>query len=749
MIRREDALDYHAGTRPGKIELRPSKPCLTARDLRLAYLPGASFPCEAISASPGAEYLYTARGNLVGIVTNGTAVPGLGDIGARAAKPMQEGMALLCKRLADIDAFDLEVDTRDAAQFVDTVRRLEPTFGAIMLKDLRAPDGLWIYDQLRETAGIPVFHENLWSTAVVAAAALVNALALADKAPGSVRVVIGGAGTVGIGCARMALQLGVLAEHLLLYDAHGLIHPDRQDLTSDQRELARPEAARTLEEGLRDADVFIGASAGGVVTPAMVQSMAKYPIVFALATPDREIAWDDARRSRRDAIVATALAQYPNAILDLLSFPFILRGALDVQATRITDGMLLAAASALAELAREEVVDEVSRAYGHERFTFGPDYLQPKPIDPRVLAREATAVARCAIEEGVARAPVDPSQYEEALRVRIGAGRETLRRLVVKARRECPRVVFPEGTHETILRACSILADEGIARPVLLGNEVEVRRAMEECGVDAAGITIVDPARNVRREAYVDEYFQLRRRRGVMQTTAAERLRSFEYFGAMMLHSGDVDMMISGVRSHYADSIRIVLEVIGTAPGVRRVSSCYMVLLPRGVYFLADCAVNIELDAAALAETALLTAGCARMLGIEPRVAMLSFSNFGSVEHPFARKVRHATEIVRQRAPGLAIDGEMQLATAVARDVRREYFPFTSLEEDANVLVFPDLQSGNMSMQVLQHLAEGLVVGPVLLGTRLPAHLVQLGATAEEVVNLTTVGVVEAAALKR
>jgi malate dehydrogenase (oxaloacetate-decarboxylating)(NADP+) len=618
-----------------------------------------------------------------------------------------------------------------------------------MLKDLRAPDGLWINDRLRESLGIPVFHENLWSTAVVAAAALVNALALADKAPGSVRVVICGAGTVGIGCARMALQLGIRPDHLLLYDVHGLVHPDRDDLTHYQRELARAEAARTLAEGLCDADVFIGASSGGVLTPAMVQSMAKFPIVFALATPDPEIAYDDARRSRRDAIIATSLAQYPNAILDLLSFPFILRGALDVQATRITDGMLLAAAHALAELAREEVADEVSRAYGHERFTFGPDYLLPKAIDPRILVREATAVARRAIEEGVARAAVDPAQYEDSLRARIGTGRETMRRLSVKARRECPRVVFPEGTHETILRACSILADEGLARPVLLGNETEVRRAMEDHGVDSAGITIVDPARNVRRDAYIDEYFELRRRRGVMRATAAERLRHADYFAAMMLHAGDVDMMISGVESHYANSIRVILEVIGTAPGVRRISSCYVVLLRKGVFFLADCAVNIDPDAEALAETALLTAGCARVLGIEPRVAMLSFSNFGSVDHPFARKVRVATEIVRQRAPGIVVDGEMQLATAVARDVRREYFPFTSLEADANVLVFPDLQSGNTSMQVLQNLAEGVLVGPLLLGTRLPAHVLQYGSSVESVVHLTATGTVQAAGMRQ
>jgi malate dehydrogenase (oxaloacetate-decarboxylating)(NADP+) len=395
------------------------------------------------------------------------------------------------------------------------------------------------------------------------------------------------------------------------------------------------------------------------------------------------------------------------------------------------------------------VVDEVSRAYGHERFTFGPDYLLPKPIDPRIVVRESLAVARRAIEEGVAGVALDPPRYEESLHARFGTGRETMRRLMVNARRECPRVVFPEGTHETILRACSILADEGIARPVLLGNETDVRRAMEDIGVEPAGMTLVDPARNVHREAYADQYFEMRRRRGVMRSAATERLRQPEYFAAMMLHGGDADLMISGVGSHYADSIRVILEIVGTAPGVRRVSSHYMVLLPKGVYFLADCAVNIDPDAEALAETALLTARCVRALGFEPRVAMLSFSNFGSVEHALARKVRRATEIVRERAPALVVDGEMQLATAVDADVRRQYFAFTELKSDANVLVFPDLQSGNMAMHALQQLTDGVVIGPVLMGTRLPVHLVQYGSSVEQVVHLTAMGIVEAAGLRQ
>lgn len=749
MVRRDEALEYHAGPRAGKIEVRATKPCLTARDLRQAYLPGASFACEAIAADPTALARYTARGNLVAVVTNGSAVPGLGDIGPRAVKPMQEGMALLCKRLADIDVFDLEIDARDPETFVDTVLRLEPTFGAIMLKDVRAPEGLAIHALLSERLGIPVFHENLQSTAVVAVAALSNALALADKAAADVRVVVCGAGTVGLGCARLVLALGVRPDQLWMYDQSGPVRPERRDLTSYQREFAREDVAPTLADALRGADVFIGASAGGVLSPDMVQTMAAYPVVLALAMPAPEITYDAARRARRDVIAATSVSGVPNAVLDLLSFPYILRGTLDVQATRITDGMLLAAAGALAGLAREEVVDEVSRAYGHERFTFGPEYLLPKAIDPRILVRESAAVARRAVEEGVAGQPLEAAAHEEALRVRVGTGRETMRRLMVKARQECPRVVFPEGSHPTILRACSILADEGLVRPILLGSEAAIRRAMEETGVEAAGATVVDPAVSVRRDAYVEQYFGLRHRRGVMRATAAERIRRPEYFGAMMVHSGDADLMISGVASHYADSIRVILEVLGTAAGVKRVSSHYLVLLPRGVFFLTDCAVNIDPDAEALAEQALLTAACARALGIEPRVAMLSFSNFGSVEHPFARKVQRATDLVRSRAPGLVVDGEMQLATAVDAAVRRDYFPFSLLQADANVLVFPSLEAGNMAMHVLQHLTDAVVVGPVLMGTRLPAHLIQYGSSVEEVVHLVATGIAEGAGLRK
>ncbi len=748
MIRREDSLHYHENERPGKIELRASKPCLTPRDMRLAYLPGAAFPCEIIAADPQAAFRFTARGNLVGVVTNGSAVPGLGNVGPLAAKPMQEGMAVLFKRLADIEVFDLEIDAQDADAFVETVSRLEPTFGGINLKDIRAPEGLHIYDRLSDALCIPVFHENLHSTAVVAAAALLNALDLVDKTLGDVRVVIGGAGTVGLGCARLLRRLGVASDNLLLYDINGLIRQDRADLNLYQREFAAGAGPETLAEGLRGADVFVGASAGGVLSQDMVRSMGRFPVVLALATPLPEITYTDARAARRDVIVATSQGQDPNAVVDLLSFPYIFRGALDCQATRITENMLIAAARSLAELAREDVVDEVVRAYGNERFTFGPEYLLPKPIDPRIFVRESAAVARQAIDDGVARKPLDLDAYEERLTVRLGAGQETLRRLILKARQEARRVVFPEGANETILRACGILADEGIADPILLGAEAEIHAAIDRLGLELGGVRVIDPARSPQRDAYINEYFALRQRHGVTAASAERRLREPEYFGAMMLQHGDADLMITGLEAHYAESLRVIVDAIGTAPGVHRMSGHYMVLLPKAVYFLADCAVNIDPSAEDLAETALLAARLVRSLSLEPRLAMLSFSNFGSVNHPLTRKVRQATQLVNERNPALVCDGEMQLTAAVNSAMRKRYFPFSDLHDDANTLVFPDLQSGYLALDLLQELGDAVIVGPVLMGTRLPAHILPQGSSVEHIVNLTAISIVASAADK-
>ncbi len=747
MIRREDSLNYHSAGRPGKIAIKATKPCLSPREMRLAYLPGAMFPAEEIVRDPAAVYRYTARSNLVGVITNGTALTGVGDVGPAAAKPMQEGMAVLFKRLADIDVFDLELDTTDVDRFVDTVAALEPTFGAINLKDIRAPEGLQIYERLCEVLSIPVFHENLYGAAVVAVAAIINALELVGKSIDEVRVTLCGAGTVGTGCGRLLLSLGVHQENLLVYDKEGLLHPGREDLKDYQRAFQRDHPAHRLEEGIEGADIFLGASAGGVLSQEMLRRMARFPIVLALATPEPEIAYEEAVAARRDIIVATGFGVHPNAIRGTLSFPYIIRGALDVRATKITEGMLLAAARALAELAREEVVEEVERAYTNERFSFGANYLVPKPIDPRILVCESSAVAECAMRENVARLTLDGDAYRESLRLRLGTGRETLRGLVLRARQHQLRVVFSGGTREAVLRACRILIDEEIASPIVLGNGDEVRRAIDRIGVNLGGLPVVDPDLDPRLERYVEEYFRMRGRRGVMRPAAADRVRHRDRFAAMMVHAGDADMMIGGSRTDYAETLRTILEVIGTAPGVRRVSSHYLVLLPKDAVLIADCAVNIEPNAEELAEIALLAARTARAIGIEPKVAMLSFSNFGTIAHPHADKMRRATEIARERDPGLVIDGEMQLAIARDSALRQAYFPFAALDHDANVLIFPDLQSGNLTMQSLQYLGEAVPIGPILMGTRLPAHLLPYGATVEEVVNLTAIGAVEAAAL--
>jgi malate dehydrogenase (oxaloacetate-decarboxylating)(NADP+) len=749
MIKREHSLEYHSSDRPGKIELRATKACLTPREIRLAYLPGASFPAAEIHRDPAAAFQYTARGNLVGVITNGTAVPGLGNIGPVAAKPMQEGIAVLFKKLADIDVFDLEIDTTDPDRFVETVRMLEPTFGGISIKDIRAPEGLRIYDQLRDRLRIPVLHENLYSTAVVAAAALINALDLVNKRMEEVQVVLCGAGTVGTGCARLLLRLGVTPGNLLIYDHKGLLHPDRTDLFEFQRDFARPAAARMLAEGMKGADVFIGASAGGVLSLELIRSMNRFPVVFALATPTPEIEYEAARSARQDIIVATALGEFPNAVVDLLSFPYIFRGALDVQATAITENMLLAAARALAELAREDVPGEVENAYGGQHFSFGPDYLLPKPIDPRVLVWASSAVARQAVEDGIASWPVPLEDYQESLIVRMGTGREMLRGIVLRARAENYRVVFPEGTNETILRACGILIDEGIASPILLGREEEVQKAIDHLGLDLHGVAIADPARSPKFESYLEDYFVMTRRRGVIRAAANHRLRQPEYFAAMMLHRGDADMMISGLSTQISESFHTIREIIGTAPGIRRISSHHVLLLPKDVVVLADCSINIDPGAEDLAEIALLAAHKARILGLEPRVAMLSFSNFGNIDHASTKKVRRAAALAKEKAPGLIIDGEMQVAVARGSAFRGEYFPFSSLDRNANVLIFPDLQSANLAQQCLQYMGDATAIGPVLMGTRLPAHYVQYGATVEQVVNLTAIAIVEGTPLRK
>jgi malate dehydrogenase (oxaloacetate-decarboxylating)(NADP+) len=745
MMTVEEALSYHQGDRPGKTEIRPTKPCLSPRDLRLAYLPGALAAVRAIAEDPSRLSSLTNYGNLIAAVTNGTALPGLGAVGPRAAKPMQEGTAVIFKRLADIDVFDLGIDTTDVDTFVETVRLLEPSFAGINLKDVAAPQGLDIYDRLQQRLGIPVFHENLYGPAIVAVAALINALDLADKRIDSVRVVVCGAGTVGLGCLRLLEALGMSAEQFLLFDREGLIHPERTDLSPHQLRFARVDAAGSLDAALHGADVFIGAAAPGIMTADMLRAMGPRPLVLALSAPEPEIGYAEARATRHDAIVCTARVREPNALVDLLSFPYVFRGALDVEATRITETMMLAGARALADLAREEVPPEVARAYHNERFGFGPEYLLPKPIDPRILLVESAAVAAQAIADGVARRPVDPVAYQERLRARAGSGHDLVRQIILKARRLQPRIVFPEGAAPAIIAASAIIADEGIGTPILLGSAVDIAAAAERAGASLAGVSVLDPQTDGRADQYAEDLYRRRARRGLIRERARQKVLDPWYFAGMMLDAGDADMMISGVTAPYSQSIAQVLEVIGPAPDAGRVAGLYVVLRSRQVYFLADCSVTIEPDAAQLAQVALLSAGLVRALGIEPRIAMLAYSNFGSVEHALTRKVRSATELARRADPRLCIDGEMQLLTALDPRIREAYFPFCALQQNANVLIFPDLQSGSLALQLLQTIGDALVIGPILLGTRRPVHLLQYGAAPEEVVNLAAVGAVYAA----
>ena len=744
MIRNPDALRYHAGERPGKLEVKASKPCLSPRELRLAYLPGATFPASAIAQDPAASYLYTCRGNLVGVVTNGTAVPGLGAVGAGAAKPIQEGIAVLFKTLADIDVFDLELDAASVDELVGAVRMLEPTFGAINLKDLRSPDGLAAYDRLVETMHIPVFHEGLYGTAVVATAALLNALELAGKRLEQARVVICGAGTVGLGCARLLRADGLPAENLLLYDVRGHVHPGRDDLSVYQREFART-GPPGLAGGLEGADVFLGASVAGTVDQAMIRSMARFPIVFAMAMPDPEIEYQAARAVRRDVIVGTSRAQDPNAITDLLSFPYIFRGALDVRARAINEEMKLAATYALADLAKEDVPEAVADAYGKQSFSFGPEYLIPKPFDYRVLLWVAPAVARAAMESGVARQTVDLEQYRNALESRLGRRREVMRDIILKAKQEPKRIVYPEGEHERVLRAAAQIVEEGIAHPVLIGHPERIRACAAAHGVELTGIETIPPQDyDLRVERYATKLFEKRQRKGLTMSEARARMRQPVYFGCMMVEEDDADGLVAGENTNYPETIRPALEVIGTAPDSRHVAGLYMMVLQHDIMFFADTTVNIEPDAETLAEIALMSAAFVTRLGIRPALAMLSFSNFGSTRVPQAERVKHAVEIVKSRAPNLTVEGEMQVDVAVLPELLAAQFPFSRLKERANVLIFPDLNAANIAYKLLWRLGGAEAIGPILLGMDRPIHVLQRDASAADIVNLSALAVVDA-----
>jgi malate dehydrogenase (oxaloacetate-decarboxylating)(NADP+) len=746
-ITKQDALDFHRFGRKGKLEVVPSKPCATARDLSLAYTPGVAEPCREIEKDPELVYEYTGKGNLVAVISNGTAVLGLGNIGPLAGKPVMEGKGVLFKRFADIDVFDIEVAETDPDQFIECVARLEPTFGGINLEDIKAPECFYIEEKLKARLGIPVFHDDQHGTAIISAAAFMNALELANKSIGDVRVVFAGAGAAAVACANLYLTYGVRPENMLMADRSGVIYQGRQENMNPYKErFARKTNRRTLAEALEGADAFVGVSSARLVTGEMLKTMARDPIVFALANPEPEILPDEAHAARPDVIMATGRSDCPNQVNNVLGFPFIFRGALDSRASQITEEMKLAASRALADLAKEDVPDAVARAYGVEAFRFGRDYLIPKPFDYRVLLRVAPAVAEAAAKSGVARKPIpDLEAYRERLAGMLSAARSFMHVIHEKARRSPRRVVLAEGDHPKIHRAAKLLAEEGLARPILVSVGGKAREALRALDVKAP-VEVVDPETHPRFAHYVDAYYDRRRRRGVTREVAVAHLRLRHYFAAMMVDQGDADVSLSGLTTSYPDAIRPALQVIGVAEGVRRVSGLYVLLLKERALFFADTTVNIDPTAQDLAEIAILSADTASHFDIKPRVAMISFANFGNTPHPLTDKVRQAVEIVRQRRPDLECDGEMQADTAVLPGFLQENYPFARLTGPANVLVFPELQSANAAYKLVWRLANADVIGPILMGMRAPIHVLQQGVDVPDIVNMAAYGVVDAQA---
>ncbi len=743
-IRRQEALDYHSQGRPGKIQVSPTKPFKNQRDLSLAYTPGVAEPCREIAAHPADAYSYTAKGNLVAVVTNGTAVLGLGNIGALAGKPVMEGKGILFKAFADIDVFDLEVGSDDPRELVRFCQLLEPTVGGINLEDIRSPDCFYVEQALREQLSIPVFHDDQHGTAIITGAALLNALEIVQKDIRKVRVVFAGAGAAAVASAKHYVRLGVQRDQITLCDERGVLHADRDDLDEYRRRFAVRGKARTLAAALKDADVFVGLSVGGIVTGEMLKAMAPRPIVFALANPDPEISPEEARRARSDAIIATGRSDYPNQVNNLLGFPFIFRGALDVRARKINEEMEMAATRALAALAKEEVPEAVMRAYGVERLRFGPDYLIPKPFDPRVLLWVAPAVAWAAVGSGVAGRVIDVDEYRAELDARLGRAREVMRGLSGRAQQSPQRIVFPEGDDPRILKAARILADDGIAEPILLGDPDAIRRQADDADVTLEEITLANPRASTQLDGFAQELWERRRRKGITLREARDRVRDPMYHALLMLRAGQADAVVAGVDMYYPDAMRPALEVIGAEPGRRHVSGIYMMVLPQQTFFFADCTVNIDPDAETLAEIASATAQFVQRLGIEPRVALLSFSNFGSVRHPAADKVQRAVALLHEREPTLQADGEVQADTAVVERILMKTYPFSKLKGTANVLIFPNLDAANISYKLLDRIGGADAIGPILVGMAQPVHVLQRGSDVNDIVNMAVIAAVDA-----
>ncbi len=743
-IRKKDALDYHRQVPKGKIEVMPTKPCRTQWDLSLAYTPGVAEPCREIQRDPECTFEYTARGNLVAVVSNGTAVLGLGNIGAHAAKPVMEGKAVLFKRFADIDVFDLEVNSESPEDVIKFCQLLEPTCGGINLEDIKAPECFYVEETLRKTMSIPVFHDDQHGTAIISGAALLNALELVGKEIDKVRIVFSGAGAAGLATAEHYLRLGARRENIIMSDIHGVIYEGRAEgMNPYNARFAVKTTMRTLAEAMRDADVFVGLSVGNLVTPDMARSMAARPIIFAMANPIPEISYEDAKAARPDAIVATGRSDYPNQANNVLGFPFIFRGALDVRARAINEEMKIAATHALAALAKEDVPDAVLRAYGVGRLQFGPEYILCKLFDPRIFIWVSSAVADAAMRSGVAQIQIDVQEYREQLARRIGRTYQVMQNVRQNARAAPKRIVFSEGEHEKIIRASYQLVDEGIAFPILLGRPPVIADKLRDLGLGELRAEIIEPGHSPRLGAYVEEFYRIRQRRGVTESEAREQMLNANYFGAMMVHMDDADGFIAGVSQHYPDTIRPALHVIRMREGVHRVSGLYVIATRKEVYFFADTSVNIDPCAEEVAEIALLAADVAREFNVEPRVAMLSFSNFGSTQHPLAEKMRRATELVKQKEPNLMVEGEMMADTALSPELMQEY-RFSKLQGGANVLIFPDLEAANIAYKLMIRLGGAEALGPILMGMSKPVHVLQRGATVEDIVNMAAIAVVDA-----
>ncbi len=744
-ITKEDALQYHKNGRHGKIEVIASKPCSTQRDLALAYTPGVAHPCNVIHENPEAVFDYTAKGNLVAVVSNGTAVLGLGNIGPLAGKPVMEGKAVLFKRFADVDVFDIEVNSEDPDDIIKLCKLLEPTFGGINLEDIKAPECFYIEETLKKELNIPVFHDDQHGTAIISGAGLINALEIVAKKINEVRVVFNGAGAAGIACAEFYVTLGVKRENILLCDSQGVVFKGRtKNMNPFKEKFAVETKARTLEDAMKGADVFAGLSVKDAVSKKMVKSMAPRPIIFAMANPDPEISYDDAKSVRDDLIMATGRSDYPNQVNNVLGFPFIFRGALDTGARSINEEMKLAATKALAALAKEDVPDSVIRAYGNEPITFGPDYIIPKPFDQRVLLWEATAVARAAMETGVARKMIDLDVYREQLEAKLGRSREIMRMVINRAKTNPKKIVFPEGEEDKILRASQIILEEGIATPVLLGDPKIIQEKKHKLHLDLKGIEIVDIKNSKQQKNYADQLYQLRKRKGVTQVEALNLLKNKNYYGAMMVHLGDADGMVSGLTFHYPETIRPALQIIQMKPNVSRVSGLYIILTPDDVFFFADTTVNINPTAEQLVDIALCTAEIAERFDVKPKIAMLSFSNFGSNPDELSRKVQKAAEILHRDYPDLLVDGEMQANTAMDPNILNELYPFNKIKERANILIFPCLEAGNIAYKLVENIGKTEAIGPILMGLSKPVHVLQRGDEVNDIVNIAAIAVTDA-----